>query len=322
MKRRQFAIAAALSCCTAFVAPAHAQSDKVLKILLGFPAGTSLDNVMRVVADKLKDELKRPVIIENKPGAGGRLAVDMLKNSAPDGNTVMAAPMIIQVLAPMVFSKLNYDPQADLAPVVRVVDFNFALAVPAASPAKTLKDYVNLLKSQPNQTSFGSPAAGSLGHFFGVMIGTSVGVDMVHVAYNGGAAMQAAVIGEHVPAGIDVASEWVQNAKAGKVTVIGVAGAQRSKLYPDVPTFREQGYPDIQGVGWFAMYAPGKTPSSQIDPINRAVNKVLGMPEVRDRLTMMGFDVAGGSPADLAQTTAEDIKRWGPVVKKSGFRAD
>lgn len=321
MKRRQFAIAAALST-MALITPAHAQSDRVLKILLGFPAGTSLDNVMRIVADKLKDELKRPVIIENKPGAGGRLAVELLKNSPPDGNTVMVAPMIIQVLAPMVFSKLNYDPQTDLAPVARVVDFNFALAVPAASPVKTVKDYVNLLKSQPNQTGFGSPAAGSLGHFFGVMIGTSVGVDMTHVAYNGGAALQAAVIGGHVPAGIDVASEWAQNAKAGKVNVIGVAGAQRSKLYPEVPTFREQGYPDIVGLGWFAMYAPGKTPAAQIDPINRAVNKVLGLPDVRERLTMMGFDVAGGSPADLAQTVAEDIKRWDPVVKKSGFRAD
>lgn len=322
MKRRQFAIAAAMTCCAAFVSPAQAQSDKVLKILVGFPAGTSLDIVIRIVADKLKDDLKRPVIVENRPGAGGRLAVELLKNAPPDGHTVMVAPMIIPVLAPMVFNKLSYDPQVDLAPVVRLVDFNFALAVPSGSPVKTVKDYVSFIKASPQQSVFGSPAAGSLGHFFGVMIGTSVGVEMTHVAYNGGAALQAAVLGGQVPAGIEVASEWAQNAKAGKVTVVAVAGSQRSKLYPDVPTFREQGYPDLVGQGWFAMYAPGKTPSSQVDAINRAVNRALAMPDVRDRLTSMGFDVAGGTPADLAETTAEDIKRWDPVVKKSGFRAD
>lgn len=322
MNRRQFAIATALACAINLLAPVHAQSDKTLKILVGFPAGTSLDNVIRITAEKLKDELQRSVIIENRPGAGGRLAVELLKNAPPDGNTLMVAPMIIPVLAPMVFSKLNYDPQADLAPVLRLVDFNFALAVPSSSPVKNIKDYVNFLKSNPNQSNFGSPAAGSLGHFFGEMVGTSVGVDMTHVAYNGGAALQSAVLGGQVPAGIDVASEWVQNAKGGKVTVIAVAGSQRSKLYPDVPTFREQGYPDLVGQGWFAMYAPGKTPAAQIDTINRAVNKALGMPDVRERLNTMGFDIAGGSPADLVQTTAEDIKRWGPVVKKSGFRAD
>jgi len=130
------------------------------------------------------------------------------------------------------------------------------------------------------------------------------------------------VLGGHVPAGIEVTSEWVQNAKAGKVTVVATSGAQRSKLFPEVPTFREQGYPDIVGQGWFAMYAPAKTPADQIDTLNRAVNKVLAMPDVKERLQSMGFDVVGGSPADLAKTTAEDIKRWGPVVKKSGFRAD
>lgn len=234
----------------------------------------------------------------------------------------MVTPVVVPVLAPMVFNKLNYDPQADFTPVARVVDFSFALAVPASSPAKTLKDFAAALKANPQQASFGSPAAGSLPHFFGVMIGNSLGVDMIHVPFNGGAALQSAVLGGHAPAGIDVVSEWQQNARAGKVTVLATSGAQRSKVMPDVPTFKELGYPDIVGQGWFAMYAPARMAGDQVDLISRAVNRVLAQPEVKERLLGMGFEVGGGSPADLARTVSEDSRRWAPVVKKSGFRAD
>lgn len=322
MKRRRLLSATAITLATALLAPVQAQNDKPLRILVGFPAGVSIDVVSRIVADKLKDELKRTVIVENRGGAGGRLAAELLKNAAPDGNTVMVTPVVVPVLAPMVFNKLNYDPQADFTPVARVVDFSFALAVPASSPAKTFKDFAAALKANPQQASFGSPAAGSLPHFFGVMIGNSLGVDMIHVPFNGGAALQSAVLGGHAPSGIDVVSEWQQNAKAGKVTVLATSGAQRSKVMPDVPTFKELGYPDIVGQGWFAMYAPARTASDQVDLISRAVNRVLTQPEVRERLLGMGYEVGGGSPADLSRTVSEDSRRWAPVVKKSGFRAD
>lgn len=301
---------------------AHAQSDKPLKILVGFPAGVSIDVVTRIVAEKLKDELKRPVIVDNRSGAGGRLAADLLKSSVPDGNTVMVTPVVVPVLAPMVFNKLNYDPLVDFAPVARVVDFSFALAVPASSPIKTLKDYAAALKSDAKLAAFGSPAPGSLPHFFGVMIGHSLDVELTHVPFNGGAALQSAVLGGHVPAGIDVVSEWQQNAAGGKVTVLATSGAQRSAVMPNVPTFKEQGYPDIVGQGWFGLYAPAKTPADQVEQIARALGKVLARADVRDRLLSMGFEVGGGTPADLRKTMAEDTRRWGPIVKKSGFRAD
>lgn len=323
-RRNLLATVAALSTLAATTTPlsAHAQGDKPLKILVGFPAGVSIDVVTRIVAEKLKDELKRPVIIDNRAGAGGRLAADLLKSSAADGNTVMVTPVVVPVLAPMVFSKLNYDPLVDFAPVARVVDFGFALAVPSSSPIKTLKDYAAALKGNPKLAAFGSPAPGSLPHFFGVMIGHSLNVELTHVPFNGGAALQSAVLGGHVPAGIDVVSEWQQNAKGGKVTVLATSGAQRSTVMPDVPTFKEQGYPDIVGQGWFGMYAPAKTPADQVEQIARALGKVLAMPDVRDRLLGMGFEVGGGTPADLRKTMAEDALRWGPIVKKSGFRAD
>jgi len=300
----------------------HAQSDKPLKVLVGFPAGVSIDVVTRIVADKLKDELKRPVIVDNRAGAGGRLAAELLKGSPPDGNTVMVTPIVVPVLAPMVFNKLNYNPETDFVPIVRLCDYAFGLAVPATSPVKSLKDYAAWLRSHPQQASFGSPAAGSLPHFFGIMIGNALGVDMIHVPFNGGAALQSAILGNHVPAGIDVVYEWQQNAKSGKVTMLATSGSARSKVMPDVPTFKEQGYPDIVGQGWFAMYAPARTPVDQIEAINRAVNKVLASADVKDRFLTMGLEVGGGSAADLQKAMHEDGRRWAPIVKKSGFRAD
>lgn len=322
MKRRTFTPALVAAALALAVATGAQAQDRVLRILVGFPAGVSVDVVTRIVAEKMKDELKRPVIVDNRPGAGGRLAAELLKNAAPDGNTVMVTPIVVPVLAPMVFNKLNYNPDTDFTPVGRVSDFGFALAVPASLPVKNLKDYAAWLKANPQQANFGSPAAGSLPHFFGVMIGNALSVDMVHVPFNGGAALQSAVLGGHVPAGIDVVMEWQQNAKAGKVTVLATSGAQRSKVLPDVPTFREAGFPEVVGNGWFAMYAPAKTPATQVDEINRALNKALALPEVRERFAGLGLEPGTGSPADLQKTMADDTRRWGPVVRKSGFKAD
>lgn len=322
MKRRTLLACLATAAALATATPAFAQADRTLRILVGFPAGVSIDVVTRIISEKMKDELKRPVIVDNRAGAGGRLAAELLKNAAPDGNTVMVTPIVVPVLAPMVFSKLNYNPETDFTPVGRVSDFGFALAVPATAPVKNLREYAAWLKANPQQANFGSPAAGSLPHFFGIMIGNAIGVDMVHVPFNGGAALQSAVLGGHAPAGIDVVMEWQQNAKSGKVTVLATSGAQRSKVLPDVPTFREQGFPDVVGAGWFAMYAPAKTPAAQVDEINRALNKALASPEVRERFAALGLEPGGGSAADLQKTMTDDARRWGPVVRKSGFKAD
>ena len=322
MKRALLLAALAWSALTTFTLPAQAQSDKTLRVLVGFPAGVSIDVVTRIVTEKMKDELRRPVIVDNRAGAGGRVAAELPKAAAPDGNTVMITPIVVPVLAPMVFSKLNYNPETDFAPVGKVCDFAFALAVPAQAPIKTLKDYAAWLKANPQQANFGSPAAGSLPHFFGVMLGNALGVDMVHVPFNGGAALQSAVLGGHAPAGIDVVLEWQQNARAGKVVVLATSGAQRSRIMPDVPTFKEQGFGDLVGQGWFAMYAPARTPAAAIEEINRALNKALALPEVRERFAALGLEAAAGSPADLKAAMVEDTRRWAPVVRKSGFRAD
>jgi tripartite-type tricarboxylate transporter receptor subunit TctC len=301
---------------------AQAQADRTLRILVGFPPGGSIDTVARLLADRMKDELKANVVVDNKPGAGGRVAADLLKAAPADGSTFMLAPVVVPVLAPLVFSKLNYNPATDFAPVGHVCSFNFALSVPANLPVKTIPEFVAWLKANPQKANFGSPAPGSLPHFFGEMLSREAKADMVHVPFAGGAAMMNAIMGGQVSAGIDVLLEALEAHKAGRVRILATSGEKRSAVLPDVPTFKESGYPNIVASGWFAMYAPAKTPAPAIEAMNRALNKALTNPEVLDRFGKLALEAGGGSPADLTRLEQASTARWAPVVKATGFRAD
>lgn len=318
MKRREFTALAAAS----LTPLAHAQADKTLRVMVGFPPGGSIDVVARVLADKMKDELKANIVVENRAGAGGRLAADLLKSAPADGSVVMITPVVVPVLAPLVFSKLNYNPGTDFAPVGHVCNFNFALSIPASLPAKTVAEFVAWLKANPQRANFGSPAAGSLPHFFGEILSREARADMVHVPFAGGAALMTALVGGQVSAGIDVVLEALEAHRAGKVRILATSGERRSAVLPDVPTFKESGYPGIVASGWFAMYAPARAPAASIDAINRALNKALTHPEVLERFGKLALEAGGGSPADLRALEQASTARWAPVVKATGFRAD
>jgi tripartite-type tricarboxylate transporter receptor subunit TctC len=319
MKRREFT---ALAAAASLMPLAHAQADRTIRVLVGFPPGGSIDIVSRVLAEKMKDELKANLIIENKAGAGGRVAADLLKSAPADGSVVMITPVVVPVLAPLVFSKLNYNPATDFAPVGHVCNFNFALSVPASLPVKNIAEFVAWLKANPQKANFGSPAPGSLPHFFGEMLSREAKSDMVHVPFAGGAAMMNAIMGGQVSAGIDVVLEALEAHKAGKVRILATSGDKRSAVLPDVPTFKESGYPNIVASGWFAMYAPAKTPAAAIEAMNRALNKALAHPEVLDRFGKLALEAGGGSAADLTRLEQASTARWAPVVKATGFRAD
>ena len=318
MQRREFTALAAAS----LMPLAHAQGDKSLRVMVGFPPGGSIDVVARVLADKMKDELKANIVVENRAGAGGRLAADLLKSAPADGSVVMITPVVVPVLAPLVFSKLNYNPATDFAPVGHVCNFNFALSIPASLPAKTVAEFVAWLKANPQKANFGSPAAGSLPHFFGEILSREARADMVHVPFAGGAALMTALVGGQVSAGIDVVLEALEAHRAGKVRILATSGERRSAVLPDVPTFKESGYPGIVASGWFAMYAPARAPAASIDAINRALNKALAHPEVLERFGKLALEAGGGSPADLRALEQASTARWAPVVKATGFRAD
>jgi tripartite-type tricarboxylate transporter receptor subunit TctC len=322
MQRRPF-VPALIALATALLMPAaQAQGERTIKILVGFPPGGSIDIVSRVLAEKMKDELKANVIIENRAGAGGRVAADLLKSAPADGSTFMITPVVVPVLAPLVFSKLNYNPATDFAPVGHVCSFNFALTVPGASPARNVAELVAYLKANPKQANFGSPAPGSLPHFFGEMLSRDAKADLVHVPFAGGAAMLNALMGNQVSAGIDVVLETLEAHKSGKVRVIGTSGDKRSAVLPDVPTLKEQGYPNMVAQGWFGMYAPAGTPEAAITAVNRALNTALRHPDVLDRFAKLALEPGGGSAADLTKLEQASTARWAPVVKATGFRAD
>ena len=303
-------------------AAAIAQTDKPIRLLVGFAPGGSADIAARLLADRMKDDLKQSVVVENRPGAGGRIVAEAIKNAPADGSVLMLTPIVVTVLAPMVFSKLPYDPVADFAPVAHVANFQFAMSVAATHPARNVQELVAWWKANPASANFGSPAPGSLPHFFGIMIQKSAGLDLVHVPYNGGGPLMNALMGNQVSSGIDTLVDQIELHRTGRVRLIATSGAQRSPLLPEVPTFAEGGLKGVEGTSWFAVYAPARTPEPTVRQINAAINKALAAPELRERFIKLGLEPTGGTPADLAARMAQDTARWGPIVQASGFKAD
>jgi tripartite-type tricarboxylate transporter receptor subunit TctC len=301
---------------------AQAQVDKPVRLLVGFAPGGSADIAARLLSERVAAELKQTVLVENKPGAGGRIAAEALKNAAPDGSTLMLAPIVVPVLAPLVFSKLPYNVATDFSPVVHIANFQFGLSVAASHPAKNMKELLAWFKANPANANFGSPAPGSLPHFFGVMIATDAGLDLVHVPFNGGGPLQNALVGNQVSSGIDTLVDQIEMHRGGKTRILATSAATRSPLLAEVPTFAEAGLKGVEGTSWFAVYAPAKTPAATIQQINAAFNKALAAPDLRERFLKLGLEPTGGSAADLQAVMKRDTDRWGPVVKASGFRAD
>jgi tripartite-type tricarboxylate transporter receptor subunit TctC len=301
---------------------AQAQVDKPVRLLVGFAPGGSTDIAARVIADRLTAELKQNVFVENKPGAGGRIAAAMLKDAAPDGSTLMLAPIFVPVLAPLVFSKLAYDPVVDFAPVAHVANFQFGISVNAGHPAKNMQDLVAWFKANAAQANFGTPASGSLPHFFGVMISRSAGIDLVHVPFNGGGPLLNALVGNQVSSSIDALVDQIQMHRGGKIRILATSGAARSPETPDVPTFAEAGLKGVEGSSWFAVFAPARTSAATLRQLNTTINKALEAPELKERFAKLSLEPTGGSAADLVVIMKRDSERWGPVIKASGFKSD
>ena len=306
----------------AAVLPAAAQDGAPAKIIVGFPAGGSFDALARILADKLKTELNRPVVVDNKTGAGGRIAVDALKASPADGSVVMLGPDALTSLYPFTFKKLNYDPKKDLVPVGTVAEFAFAFATGTEPKVNAWADYVAWAKKNPQKANYGIPALGAPHHFFGLLIGDTIGVPMQNVPFQGSAPIALALMGGQISSTIDVASSLVENHRAGKIRILAVSSEQRSPQTPEVPTFAELGFPGITGMGFNALYAPAGTPAAAVAHWNRSLAKVLALPDVKEKLFNMGYFPVGKPTQELIDRQTASAKRWEPVIKASGFVAD
>jgi tripartite-type tricarboxylate transporter receptor subunit TctC len=303
----------------ALVPPAAAQ-DKTVKFLVGFPAGAGLDTMTRLVADKMRARLGQPVVVENRPGARGPIAMTSSRPPA-DGLTLVMTPLVTVVTAPQVFNNLHYDPFADFAPVAHAASFLFAFSVGPNVPAKTLAEYAALVKQDPKYGNYASAGSGSLPHFFSVLFADTAKIPMLHIGYKGSAPAITDLIGGQIAAFMGTASDVAAQHKAGRLRVLATSGARRARVLPEVPTFREQGY-NIEGGGWYAAYAPARTPKDAIDRLAAAIGEALNSPDVRDKLEALGMEPTGYGPAELARIHKADYDKWGQVIRGSGFKPE
>ena len=306
-----------LAVCAVMPAPAQ---DAPVRILLGYPAGATSDLLSRLLAERMRGSLGRPVIVENRPGAGGQIANEVVKAAAPDGATLLLTPVATMAIFPHSFAgRLRYDPLRDFAPIAHLSNFQLGFGVAASVPARTLDEYVSLVKKDAKLGYYGSAAPGSLPHFFGVMFARTAGAELTHVPYKGTAQVMQAIAGGEISAISTVAADIGTLAKSGKARLLAVSGERRSSAFPDVPTFREAGY-DLVALPWYALFAPAGTPPPAIEKHAAAAIAAIRDPSLREKLEGMGLEPTGLGPKELAAILKADYDKWGPVIRASGFK--
>ena len=314
-RRHLIGLALALSC-----GLSAAQSAKPIKILVGFPPGGGTDAVARILADKLKDELGAPVVVENKPGAGGQLAAQTLKASPADGTVLFLSHDHTISILPQVVKNPGFDPAHDFVPVAGFATFVNAMAVSGGTPAKSFNEYVAWVKSQGGKSAVGIPAPASTPEFLVKVVGEKFKLDLVAAPYRGSAPMMADMLGNQIPAGVGSVPDLIENHKAGKVRVVAVLGAKRQAALPDVPTFSELGLSGLEDMPYYGIFAPVGTPQATIAQYGSALQKVLAMPDVHQQLTQMGLTVGYMSSSQLAQRERAYTQVWAKLIKASGFQ--
>ncbi len=314
------ACAAALGLAGAFT-PAGAQDKPPMRILVGFPPGGSADIVARLLADKLRVSLGQPVIVDNKPGAAGRVALGELKRAAPDGQTLVLAPSGAFVILPWLFKNVGYDPVKDFTPVARVSTFDFAITAGPGATGGDLKAILAWMKANPGKANYATSGAGTVPHFTGVMLAQGAGLPMTHVAYKGGAQATNDLLGGQVPLMIDTATETIEHHKAGKLKIVAVTGEVRSKALPDVPTLKELGI-HVASDAYFGVYGPPGMAAELTARLSRAVADALRLPDVQERIFALGLAPNYGTGPELAATQAAHFQRWEAPIKASGFTAE
>lgn len=292
-----------------------------LRLLVGFPPGGGTDAIARTLADKLKDELGMPVVVENRAGAGGQLAAQALKAAAPDGMTLFLTHDHTISILPQVLKNPGFDPAKDFVPVAGFATFVNALAVSGGTPAKSVSEYVAWVKTHGGKGTVGVPAPASTPEFLVGVIGKKYGLDLLSVPYRGSAPMVVDMLGNQIAAGTGSVPDFIENHKAGKIRVVAVLGAARQAALPDVPTFSELGLKGFEDVPYYGFFAPAGTPKAAITKFSDALAKVVAQPDVKERLTAMGLTVGFMPQQQFATREQAYTQVWAKLIKDSGFQA-
>ena len=326
-RRGILAGAAGLAGCGLGGGDAHAQAttpavERVARTIVGFPPGGSSDIIARLYAERLRGVFAPQVIVENRSGAGGRVAVEAVK-AAADGTTILQTPASMLTIYPHLYpTSLRYDALADFVPVTTVCTFPFALAVRADHPAKTLAEFITWAKAQGGAVPFASPAAGSVPHFLGVLLARSAGLQLTHVPYRGAAPAVQDLLAGQIPAVVMVLGDVSEFHRAGQARALAVSAPTRVARMPDVPTFAELGHPTLTAEEWFGLLLPARTPQPVVDALYRAVTAAAATTEMRDALARLEYAPTTMAPDVFAARIRQEREMWGPVVAQSGFRPD
>ena len=320
MQRRTALLAAAAFAALAGTAQAQSPAlDGPLRIVSGYAPGGSTDRVARIVADKLQARLGVPVLVENKTGAGGRLAAQQVKATPAGQNVLMVGNPAVMVVAPLVFKDNGYDAERDFVPVAHVNDYEFGLAVASAVPVRELNHLLAWLRANPEKANFGVPATGSLPHFFALMTGEKAGVKAQVVGYRGSGPLITDLIGGQVPVAFDTFETLLPQHEGGKLRILAIGGAKRSPFAPGIPTLKESGL-DLVGTGWNAFFAPASMPREKVELLANAIQAVMKDPDTQRR-----FNDAKMTPVVATRAQTEAMLKayraqWAPAVQRSGYQ--
>ena len=302
--------------------PALSWGASPIRLLVGFPPGGGTDAIARLLADKLKDRLGAPVVVENRPGAGGQIAARALKAAPADGTTLFLTHDHTISILPQVVKNPGFAPDEDFVPVAGIASFVNGFALAGGTPARSFTGYVEWLRKQHGgKGAVGIPAPASTPEFLVQLLARRYQLDLVAAPYRGSAPMMADMLGNQISAGVASVQDFMENHKAGKVRVVGVLGTKRQAAMPDVPTFDEMGLKGFEDLPYYGIYAPTGTPQKFIAEFSAALSKVVALPDVRDQLTAMGLTVGYMTPQQLGTRQAAYTEAWKRIIQSSGFVA-
>nr|MBF0683279.1 tripartite tricarboxylate transporter substrate binding protein [Pseudomonas sp.] len=318
-------IASGLIACASFILPhtAHAEyPDRPIRLIVPFSAGGSSDVLGRLLAEAIRPILGQPIIVENKPGAGGNIGGDLVAKSKPDGYTLLLAAAGPTVINPHLYKNMTFDPAKDLAPITVIAREHNLMAVNPSVPAKNLSEFIEHAKKHPATLSFGSPGNGTPAQLAGELLKQQAGIQMQHVPYKGSAPAVSDLVAGHIHVMIDNMPALLPQVQAGRLRALAVPSDARAQAMPDVPTFEESGLEGYVVMAWKSLMAPAGTPAAVIDKVQAAVAQALQDPELRKRLVDLGAEPWGSTPAEFRKQIETETAWWGDLIQRTGTRIE
>ncbi len=308
------------------LAPAAGAAEwpsRPVQMVVPFPAGSSPDTLARAIAEPLAKDLGQPVVVENKPGAGGNIGTRHASKAKPDGYTLLLTINGPMVTAPTLYKKsLGYDPLTDLDPISLVGTSPNVLVVPKDSPAKNLKEFVQLAKDQPGALNYGSVGPGSSSHLGMAMLEHEAGIKLQQIPYTGFPQITTSIIAGDIQAGFMVPGVAMPQVNAGKIRALAITSLESSELLPGVPTMASQGYPGFESISWDAIFVPAGTPADIVERLNKSITKILALPDVKQKMATLYFTPAPSTPAELTEMIKAEKVRWDEVINRLNLSLD